>query len=378
MREPIRKPLETGILAIDSMIPVGRGQRELIIGDRNTGKTTIAVDTIINHAGLADNLVRKLYCIYVAVGIRRIALRRVLNELLATNSYDHTTLLSATASDPASMQYIAPYVGCAMGEFFRDNQRHALVIYDDLSKHAVAYRQMSLLLRRPPGREAYPGDIFYLHSRLLERAAKLKYKYGGGSLSAFPVIETQSDDVSAYIPTNVISITDGQIYLEAKMFRLGVRPAVNVGLSVSRIGSNAQTKLMKFVTNRLKLNLSTYRTFELFKSLGSDIDEYITAILCTGERIIEILIQPSNSPMCQEQQAVLIYAVQKGYLNLLELDDVDIFKSIVSALFKPTSVGIRKPFNPSVAAIFQKIFKLKNKLRANVLFRFYRMVFHFI
>lgn len=344
------------------MIPIGRGQRELILGDRNTGKTTIAVDTFINHAGIDERAEHKLYCIYVAIGIRRISLKRVLDVLKATNSYDHTTIVAATASDPVSMQYMAAYVGCAIGEFYRDNQNHALVVYDDLSKHAVAYRQISLLLRRSPGRDAYPGDIFYIHSRLLERAAKLSDDFGGGSLSAFPVIETQAEDLSAFIATNVISITDGQIFLEARMFRLGQRPAINIGLSVSRIGSHAQTKIMKEIAGPLKLELAQYRTFEVFKSLGSEIDPYIVSIILRGERLIEILNQDENDPLCLEHQLLLIYAVRNRYLNALDLEQVDVFKDAISILFNLQREGLKAP-QPSIPAVFQKIFNMDKKNR---------------
>lgn len=341
------------------MIPIGRGQRELIVGDRNTGKTTVAVDTIINHAHIDPRAEHKLYCIYVAIGIRRINLKRVFETLKQNDSYDHTTIVSATASDPVSMQYMAAYVGCAIGEFFRDNQNHALVVYDDLSKHAVAYRQMSLLLRRAPGRDAYPGDIFYLHSRLLERAAKLKEYYGGGSLSAYPVIETQAEDLSAFVATNVISITDGQIYLDRRMFQLGFRPAVNVGLSVSRIGSHAMSKSMKEIAGSLKLDLAQYRQFEIFKSM-SDVDPYITSIVARGERIVEILIQSPGQPFLREHQLILVYAARRRYLNVLEIEQVRIFKTAISLLFNLRKNGLKAP-KPSVPALFQKIFEMEDK-----------------
>ncbi len=312
-RQPVKEPLQTGLKAIDSMVPIGRGQRELIIGDRQTGKTAVAVDTIINQRDT------DLVCIYVAVGQKRSTVAQVVARLKEHNAMDYTIVVSATASEPAPLQYIAPFAGCAMGEYFRDNGRHALVIYDDLSKQAVAYRQLSLLLRRPPGREAYPGDVFYLHSRLLERAAKLSDDKGGGSLTALPIIETQAGDVSAYIPTNVISITDGQIYLETDLFYSGVRPAINVGLSVSRVGGSAQIKAMKKVAGTLRLELAQYRELEAFAQFGSDLDKATQRQLARGARLVEILKQDQYAPLPVEKQVVIIYAATNGYVDKYEV-----------------------------------------------------------
>jgi len=313
-RQPVKEPLATGIKAIDSMIPIGRGQRELIIGDRQTGKTAVAIDTIINQKG------KDVICIYVAIGQKASTVAKVVKTLDEHGAMEHTIVVAANASEPAPLQYIAPYAGAAMGEFFRDNGRHALVVYDDLTKHAWAYRQVSLLLRRPPGREAYPGDVFYLHSRLLERAAKLNEKLGGGSLTALPIIETQAGDVSAYIPTNVISITDGQIFLESNLFYSGVRPAINVGISVSRVGGSAQIKAMKQVAGRLRLDLAQYREMEAFAKFGSDLDEATQQQLRRGERLVEILKQGQYVPMPFEKQIVVIYAGTNGYLDKLPVD----------------------------------------------------------
>lgn len=309
-RLPVKEPLQTGLKAIDSMIPIGRGQRELIIGDRGTGKTALVIDTIINQKG------KGVYCFYVAIGQKRSTVARVVDTLRKYGAMEYTTVIAATASEPAPLQYIAPYAGCAMGEYFRDTGRHALCIYDDLSKHAQAYRQLSLLLRRPPGREAYPGDIFYLHSRLLERAAKLKDELGGGSLTALPIIETQAGDVSAYIPTNVISITDGQIYLESELFYSGVRPAINVGLSVSRVGGNAQIKAMKQVAGSLRLDLAQYREMAAFAQFGSDLDKATQAQLARGSRLVEVLKQPQYKPLPVEKQILIIFAGTNGYLDI--------------------------------------------------------------
>jgi F-type H+-transporting ATPase subunit alpha len=308
-RRPVNEALQTGLKAIDSMIPIGRGQRELIIGDRQTGKTAITLDAIINQKG------EDVYCIYVAIGQKRSTVARVVDTLERFGAMAYTTVVVATASEPAPLQYIAPYAGCAMGEYFRDTGRHALTIYDDLSKHAAAYRQLSLLLRRPPGREAYPGDIFYLHSRLLERAAKLNDKLGEGSLTSLPIIETQAGDVSAYIPTNVISITDGQIYLEPGLFYSGVRPAINVGLSVSRVGGSAQTKAMRQVAGSLRLDLAQYREMAAFAQFGSDLDKATQAQLAKGSRLVEVLKQPQYKPLSVEKQIVIIYAGNNGYLD---------------------------------------------------------------
>jgi F-type H+-transporting ATPase subunit alpha len=309
VRQPVKEPLQTGLKAVDSMIPIGRGQRELIIGDRGTGKTALALDAIINQKGSG------VYCFYVAIGQKRSTVARVVDVLKKYGAMEYTTVVAATASDPAPMQYIAPYAGCAMGEYFRDSGKHALCIYDDLSKHAQAYRQISLLLRRPPGREAYPGDIFYLHSRLLERAAKMRDDLGGGSLTALPIIETQAGDVSAYIPTNVISITDGQIYLESELFYSGVRPAINVGLSVSRVGGNAQIKAMKQVAGSLRLDLAQYREMAAFAQFGSDLDKATQAQLARGSRLVEILKQPQYRPIPVEKQILIIFTGTNGFLD---------------------------------------------------------------
>ena len=325
-RSPVKQPLQTGIKAIDSMIPIGRGQRELIIGDRQTGKTAVAIDTIINQKD-THNTDSPVYCIYVAIGQKASTVAALVKELENNGAMDYTTVVAANASDPAPMQYIAPYAGAAMGEYFRDNGKHALIVYDDLSKQAVAYRQMSLVLRRPPGREAFPGDVFYLHSRLLERSSKLSESLGGGSLTALPIIETQEGDVSAYIPTNVISITDGQIFLETNLFNSGVRPAINVGLSVSRVGGNAQIKAMKSIAGTLRLDLANYREMEAFAKFGSDLDKATIAQLTRGERMVEILKQNQYVPMNIDKQVAIIYAGSKGYLDDLEIEKVLEFES---------------------------------------------------
>ena len=325
-RQPVKQPLQTGIKAIDSMIPIGRGQRELIIGDRQTGKTAIAVDTIINQKS-THQTDQPVYCVYVAIGQKASTVATIIAELEANGAMEYTTVVAANASDPAPMQYIAPYSGCAMGEHFRDNSKHALIIYDDLSKQAVAYRQMSLVLRRPPGREAYPGDVFYLHSRLLERASKLSDELGGGSLTALPIIETQEGDVAAYIPTNVISITDGQIYLETNLFNSGMRPAIDVGLSVSRVGGNAQAKAMKSVAGTLRLDLAQYRELEAFAKFGSDLDKATQAQLTRGERMVEILKQNQYTPMDVEKQIAIIYAGTKGHLDEITANKVSEFEA---------------------------------------------------
>ena len=320
-RKSVSVPLQTGIKAIDSMIPIGRGQRELIIGDRQTGKTVIATDTIINQKG------KNVICIYVAIGQKQSTVTGVVDTLYRAGAMDYTIVVSSTAGDPAPLQYIAPYSGCTMGEYFMDKGRDVLVIYDDLSKHAVAYRALSLLIRRPPGREAYPGDVFYLHSRLLERAARLAPEYGGGSLTALPIIETQAGDVSAYIPTNVISITDGQIFLESELFHSGVRPAVNPGISVSRVGGNAQIKAMKKVSGKLKLLYSQYRELQSFAQFGSDLDADTKARLDQGARIVEVLKQGRNTPIAVELQVAIIYAVVNNMLKEIEVADVSRFES---------------------------------------------------
>jgi F-type H+-transporting ATPase subunit alpha len=327
-RKSVHEPMATGLKAIDALIPIGRGQRELIIGDRQTGKSAIALDTILNQKPLnasSDEKI-KLYCVYVAVGQKRSTVAQFVKTLEENGALEYSIIVAATASDPAPMQYLAPFSGCAMGEFFRDNGMHAVMVYDDLSKQAVAYRQMSLLLRRPPGREAYPGDVFYLHSRLLERAAKMNEDNGAGSLTALPVIETQANDVSAYIPTNVISITDGQIFLETDLFYQGIRPAVNVGLSVSRVGSSAQTKAMKKVAGRIKGELAQYREMAAFAQFGSDLDAATQRLLNRGARLTELLKQPQFSPLKMEEQVVVIYAGVNGYLDPLPVNRVRAFE----------------------------------------------------
>ncbi|MBN9580932.1 MAG: F0F1 ATP synthase subunit alpha [Afipia sp.] len=336
-RKSVHEPMATGLKAIDALIPVGRGQRELIIGDRQTGKTAIALDTILNQKPL--NAVgspesQKLYCVYVAVGQKRSTVAQFVKVLEEQGALEYSIVVAATASDPAPMQYLAPFTGCTMGEYFRDNGMHAVIIYDDLSKQAVAYRQMSLLLRRPPGREAYPGDVFYLHSRLLERAAKLNDDHGNGSLTALPVIETQANDVSAYIPTNVISITDGQIFLETDLFFQGIRPAVNVGLSVSRVGSSAQTKAMKKVAGKIKGELAQYREMAAFAQFGSDLDASTQRLLARGSRLTELLKQPQFSPLKMEEQVVVIYAGVNGYLDGIPVAKVRAFEDGLLSLLR--------------------------------------------
>lgn len=331
-RKSVHEPMQTGLKAVDSLVPIGRGQRELIIGDRQTGKTAVAIDAILNQkkfnlAEGADER-KKLYCVYVAIGQKCSSVANLVKILRDHGAMKYTIVLSATASDAASLQFIAPYAGCALGEHFRDNGRHCLIIYDDLSKQAVAYRQISLLLRRPPGREAYPGDVFYLHSRLLERAAKLNEKFGGGSLTALPIIETQAGDVSAYIPTNVISITDGQIYLEAQLFYKGIRPAINVGLSVSRVGSAAQIRAMKQVAGSLKLELAQYREVAAFAQFGSDLDQATQNLLNRGEKLTELLKQKQYVPMAAEEQVCLLYAGVRGFLDKLETSEINKFETL--------------------------------------------------
>ncbi|MBM3550316.1 MAG: F0F1 ATP synthase subunit alpha, partial [Alphaproteobacteria bacterium] len=330
------EPMATGLKAVDALIPIGRGQRELIIGDRQTGKTAIALDTILNQKSLndGDDEKSKLYCVYVAIGQKRSTVAQFVKVLEERGALDYSIIVAATASDPAPMQFLAPFSGCAMGEYFRDNGMHAVIIYDDLSKQAVAYRQMSLLLRRPPGREAYPGDVFYLHSRLLERAAKLSDDRGAGSLTALPVIETQANDVSAYIPTNVISITDGQIFLETDLFYQGIRPAVNVGLSVSRVGSSAQTKATKKVAGKIKGELAQYREMAAFAQFGSDLDAVTQRLLNRGARLTELLKQPQFSPLKMEEQTCVIYAGVNGYLDPLPVGRVRAFEDGLLALLR--------------------------------------------
>jgi F-type H+-transporting ATPase subunit alpha len=341
-RKSVHEPMATGLKAVDALIPIGRGQRELIIGDRQTGKTAIALDTILNQKPLnaqPDEKI-KLYCVYVAIGQKRSTVAQFVKVLEEQGALEYSIIIAATASDPAPMQYLAPFSGCTMGEYFRDNGMHAVIIYDDLSKQAVSYRQMSLLLRRPPGREAYPGDVFYLHSRLLERAAKMNDANKAGSLTALPIIETQANDVSAYIPTNVISITDGQIYLESDLFYQGIRPAVNVGLSVSRVGSSAQTKAMKKVAGRIKGELAQYREMAAFAQFGSDLDATTQRLLNRGARLTELLKQPQFSPLKMEEQAVVIYAGVNGYLDPLPVNRVRAFEGGLLTLLRSKNADL--------------------------------------
>ncbi|WP_298669457.1 F0F1 ATP synthase subunit alpha [uncultured Sphingomonas sp.] len=335
-RKSVHEPVQTGLKAIDALVPVGRGQRELIIGDRQTGKTAVAIDTFINQKGpnKSGDESKKLYCIYVAVGQKRSTVAQIVRQLEENGAMEYSIVVAATASEPAPLQFLAPYTGCAMGEYFRDNGMHAVIVYDDLSKQAVAYRQMSLLLRRPPGREAYPGDVFYLHSRLLERAAKMNDANGNGSLTALPIIETQAGDVSAYIPTNVISITDGQIFLETDLFFAGIRPAINVGLSVSRVGSSAQTKAMKKVSGSIKLELAQYREMAAFAQFGSDLDASTQKLLNRGARLTELLKQPQFSPLPFEEQTVSIFAGTNGYLDDVAVSDVVRYEAAMLAFMR--------------------------------------------
>ena len=346
-RKSVSEPMQTGLKAIDSLIPIGRGQRELIIGDRQTGKTAIAIDTIINQKTIneSDDESKKLYCIYVGIGQKRSSIAQTVKTLEDAGAMEYTTVVAATASDAAPLQFLAPYTGCSMGEYFRDNGMHALIIYDDLSKQAVAYRQMSLLLRRPPGREAFPGDVFYLHSRLLERAAKMNDENGGGSLTALPVIETQANDVSAFIPTNVISITDGQIFLETELFNQGIRPAVNVGLSVSRVGSAAQTKAMKKIAGSIKLELAQYREMAAFAQFGSDLDASTQKLLNRGSKLTELLKQNQYSPMTIAEQVVSIFAGVNGYLDDLDLNKIRDFEKDLYELIKSSHADIIEKVN---------------------------------
>ena len=341
-RQSVSEPMQTGIKSIDALVPIGRGQRELIIGDRQTGKTAVIIDTIINqktvNAGTDES--KKLYCIYVAIGQKRSTVAQLVRTLEERGAMEYSIVVAATASDPAPMQFLAPYTGCTMGEFFRDNGMHALICYDDLSKQAVAYRQMSLLLRRPPGREAYPGDVFYLHSRLLERAAKMSDAHGAGSLTALPVIETQAGDVSAYIPTNVISITDGQIFLETELFFRGIRPAVNVGLSVSRVGSAAQIKAMKQVAGKIKLELAQYREMAAFAQFSSDLDASTQQLLARGARLTELLKQPQFAPFPVEDEVVVIFAGTRGYLDKVELGKIGAYEKGLLSELKSSNTGI--------------------------------------
>ena len=341
-RKSVHEPMQTGLKAIDSLVPIGRGQRELIIGDRQTGKTAVAIDAIINQKGVnaSGDEKRKLYCVYVAVGQKRSTVAQIVKQLEDSGAMEYSIVVAASASEPAPLQFLAPYAGCTMGEFFRDNGMHALIIYDDLSKQAVAYRQMSLLLRRPPGREAYPGDVFYLHSRLLERAAKMNDDNGAGSLTALPVIETQAGDVSAYIPTNVISITDGQIFLETGLFYRGIRPAINVGLSVSRVGSAAQIKAMKQVAGRIKLELAQYREMAAFAQFASDLDAATQKLLARGARLTELLKQGQFKPMPVEEQVVAIYAGVRGYLDTIRVEHVTRFEQQMLSEVRAKQGGI--------------------------------------
>jgi len=360
-RSPVNQPLQTGIKAIDAMIPIGRGQRELIIGDRQTGKTAIAVDTIINQKS-THSTDSPVYCIYVAIGQKASTVSRVVAELEESGAMEYTTVVTANAMDPAPSLFLAPYSGVTMGEYFRDNGMDALIIYDDLSKHAVAYRQMSLLLRRPPGREAYPGDVFYLHSRLLERAAKSSESLGSGSLTALPIIETQEGDVSAYIPTNVISITDGQIFLETNLFNSGQRPAVDVGLSVSRVGGNAQIKAMKKVAGTLKLDLAQYRELEAFAKFGSDLDDATQAQLTRGSRLLEILKQKQYSPIDTEKQIALIFAGSKGFLDEIDIDRLSEFEEKLYDFLDASHSGILSNIKESGSISDEDSDQLKNAL----------------
>ena len=355
-RQSVNQPMQTGLKALDTLIPIGRGQRELIIGDRQTGKTAIAIDTIINQKEInkSGEEKNKLYCVYVAIGQKRSTVAQIVKTLEDVGAMEYTTIVSATASDPAPLQFLAPYTGCSMGEYFRDNGMHALIIYDDLSKHAVAYRQMSLLLRRPPGREAYPGDVFYLHSRLLERAAKLNDDQGGGSLTALPIIETQAGDVSAYIPTNVISITDGQIFLETELFNQGIRPAVNVGLSVSRVGSAAQTKAMKKVAGSIKLELAQYREMAAFAQFGSDLDATTQKLLNRGSKLTELLKQDQFSPMTVAQQVIAVFSGVRGFLDKVELSEI---KSLEKQVYKEV-----KSSNPEIIDSINNTSELNEKI----------------
>jgi F-type H+-transporting ATPase subunit alpha len=348
-RKSVHEPMQTGLKAIDSLIPVGRGQRELIIGDRQTGKTAIAIDTIINQKEInkSDDESKKLYCIYVAIGQKRSTVAQIVKTLEDSGAMDYTIVVAATASDPAPLQFLAPYIGCTMGEYFRDNGMHGLIVYDDLSKQAVAYRQMSLLLRRPPGREAFPGDVFYLHSRLLERACKLNDASGGGSLTALPIIETQASDVSAYIPTNVISITDGQIFLETELFFKGIRPAVNVGISVSRVGSAAQIKAMKQVAGSIKLELAQYREMAAFAQFGSDLDASTQQLLNRGAKLTELLKQGQYSPLKVEEQVVSIFCGVKGYLDNLDIGKIKDFESQLLSEIKSSAPEILQKISSS-------------------------------
>lgn len=365
-RKSVHEPVQTGLKAIDALVPVGRGQRELIIGDRQTGKSAVAIDTFINQktVNAGDDEGKKLYCVYVAVGQKRSTVAQLVRTLEENGAMEYSIVVAATASDPAPLQFLAPYTGCAMGEYFRDNGMHAVIVYDDLSKQAVAYRQMSLLLRRPPGREAYPGDVFYLHSRLLERAAKLNDANGNGSLTALPIIETQAGDVSAYIPTNVISITDGQIFLETDLFFAGIRPAINVGLSVSRVGSSAQTKAMKKVSGSIKLELAQYREMAAFAQFGSDLDASTQKLLNRGARLTELLKQPQFSPLPFEEQTVSIFAGTNGYIDSVPVQDVVRYEAAMLAEMRSKHADILKDIRDSKDLSDATKAKLKDALEA--------------
>ncbi len=348
-RQSVCEPVQTGIKVLDTLVPIGRGQRELIIGDRQTGKSALAIDAIINQRTIndSDDENQKLYCIYVVIGQKRSTVAQLAHTLTEYGAMDYTTIVAATASDPAPLQFLAPYSGCAIGEYYRDNGMHALIVYDDLSKQANAYRQMSLLMRRPPGREAYPGDVFYLHSRLLERAAKLSDKYKGGSLTALPIIETQASDVSAYIPTNVISITDGQIFLQTELFYKGIRPAINVGISVSRVGSAAQSKAMKVVAGSIKLELAQYREMEAFAQFASDLDPTTQRLLARGARLTELLKQKQYSPLPMEEQVLAIFAGVKGYLDKIPIERIESFEEALLQKARNTQAGLLKDVRQS-------------------------------
>jgi F-type H+-transporting ATPase subunit alpha len=363
-RKSVHEPVQTGLKALDALVPIGRGQRELIIGDRQTGKTAVAMDAFINQndANAGDDESQKLYCIYVAVGQKRSTVAQIVRQLEENGAMDYTIVVAATASEPAPLQFLAPYAGCAMGEYFRDNGMHAVIVYDDLSKQAVAYRQMSLLLRRPPGREAYPGDVFYLHSRLLERAAKMNDENGNGSLTALPIIETQAGDVSAYIPTNVISITDGQIFLETDLFYQGIRPAINVGLSVSRVGSAAQTKAMKKVAGSIKLELAQYREMAAFAQFGSDLDAATQRLLARGARLTELLKQPQFNPMPVEEQVASIYAGTNGFIDSVETSAVTRYEAAMLSYLRSEHADILKTIRETKKLEDETAAKLKDAL----------------
>ncbi|MBW0145456.1 F0F1 ATP synthase subunit alpha [Sphingomicrobium clamense] len=365
-RKSVHEPVQTGLKALDALVPVGRGQRELIIGDRQTGKSAVAIDTFINQKNVnkSDNESEKLYCIYVAVGQKRSTVAQIVKQLEENGAMEYSIVVAATASEPAPLQFLAPYTGCAMGEYFRDNGMHAVIVYDDLSKQAVAYRQMSLLLRRPPGREAYPGDVFYLHSRLLERAAKMNEDNGAGSLTALPIIETQAGDVSAYIPTNVISITDGQIFLETDLFYQGIRPAISVGLSVSRVGGAAQTKAMKKVAGSIKLELAQYREMAAFAQFGSDLDAATQKLLARGARLTELLKQPQFQPMPMEEQVVSIYAGTNGFIDDVKVEDVTRYEAAMLSYIRSDHADILNTIRETKKLEDDTAAKLKDALEA--------------